>query len=133
MAGERKLARSPGERLERAHYRQYVAAFEAKLLRDGKSKNTISSYCRDVGEFLSFLEAKSAPRVDSIDEQLIASFIAGLAGRDLGARSKAKKLTSLRSFMAWARREGLLESVPRKLTFPRVKELMQPSRARATG
>lgn len=110
--------------MERARYGEYVEQFGTRLSGDGKSRNTVASYTRDVGEFLGFLAVHDLPRVDQITEEQVAGFVAGLASRDLGERSKAKKLTSIRSFFTWARTEGHLESYPRKLTFARIKQVI---------
>lgn len=119
--------------MERARYEEYVQKFGAHLESDGKSKNTVASYTRDVGEFLAFLGEHDAPRVDQVTEEQVAGFVAALAVRDLGERSKAKKLTSIRSFLVWARQEGFLESYPRKLTFERIREMVATARAAAAA
>ncbi len=118
--------------MERARYQEHVEAFGARLGTDGKSKNTVASYTRDVGEFLSHLGANGTPRVDHLTEEHVAAFIASLAERDLGERSKAKKLTSIRSFLVWARQEGLLQSYPTKLTYARIKAVLKAARQQLT-
>lgn len=115
--------------MERPRYDEYVQKFASHLESDGKSRNTVASYTRDVGEFLGFLASHDAPKVDQITEEQVAGFVAGLAVRDLGERSKAKKLTSIRSFLVWARQEGFLDSYPRKLTFSRIREVIAANRA----
>jgi site-specific recombinase XerD len=115
--------------MERARYQEHLQSFSARLLADGKSRNTVASYTRDVGEFLEWLASHDSPRVDHITEEQIAGFIAALAARELGERSKAKKLTSIRSFLVWARREALVESYPRKLTFAKIKSVIAARRA----
>ena len=114
--------------MERARYQEYGQKFGAHLESGGKSRNTVASYTRDVGEFLTFLANHDAPRVDQITEQQVAGFVAGLAVRELGERSKAKKLTSIRSFLVWARQEGFLESYPRKLTYGKLREIIHAAR-----
>ena len=111
--------------MERARYEEHVDAFGARLAGEGKSKNTVASYTRDVGEFLAHLAANDVARVDHLTEEHVAGFIASLASRDLGERSKAKKLTSIRSFLVWARHEGLLQSYPTKLTYARIKQVIR--------
>ena len=108
--------------MESVRYPEYVQKFGAHLESEGKSRNTVASYTRDVGEFLQFLAGHDAARVDQINDQQVAGFVAGLASRELGERSKAKKLTSIRSFLVWARQEGFLESYPRKLTYGKIRE-----------
>lgn len=115
--------------MERARYQEYVQKFGAHLESEGKSRNTVASYTRDVGEFLEFLAEHDAPRVDQITEIQVAGFVGGLASRKLGERSKAKKLTSIRSFLVWSRQEGFLESYPRKLTYGKIREIVLADRA----
>ena len=115
--------------MERVRYDEYLQNFSARLLGDGKSKNTVASYTRDVGEFLTFLAGHETPTVDQVTEDQVAGFVASLAGRELGERSKAKKLTSIRSFLVWARREAFLESYPRKLTYGKIREIVLADRA----
>src|SRR5688572_19253704 len=111
--------------MERARYQEHVEAFGTRLSGDGKSKNTVASYTRDVGEFLSHLGENGVARVDHLTEEHVAGFISSLASRDLGERSKAKKLTSIRSFLVWARQEGLLQSYPAKLTYARIRMVIR--------
>ncbi len=110
--------------MDRTRYPEYVQRFSGRLAGDGKSKNTVASYTRDVGEFLSFLDALGSARIDQITEEQVAGFIDGLRARDMGERSKAKKLTSIRSFFVWARGEGILDSYPRKLSYARIKQAL---------
>ena len=117
--------------MERARYGEYVEQFGTRLSSEGKSRNTVASYTRDVGEFLDFLAVNDIPRIDQITEEQVAGFVAALASRELGERSKAKKLTSIRSFLVWARTEGHVESYPRKLTFARIKAVIATRTQRA--
>ena len=116
--------------MERGRYREYVERFGSHLQQGGKSENTIACYTRDVGEFLGWLAANDAENVDAVTEEQVAGFVASLARRDLGERSKAKKLTSIRSFLVWSRQESFVASVPRKLTWSRVRSIL---RARAAA
>lgn len=111
--------------MERARFKAYLEAFEQQLRAEGKSANTLTSYTRDVREFLEFLAASSYGEVlDELTEHHVAAFVASLQGRELAQRSKAKKLTSIRSFLLFCRRNGLLNSYPQKLTFAKIKPLV---------
>ena len=111
--------------MERSQYRVYVERFAAKLAAEGKARNTVACYTRDVGEFLGFLGTANEPeRIDVLKEEQVARFVGGLRSRELGERSKAKKLTSIRAFLAWARTEGILAGYPSKLTFARVRAVL---------
>lgn len=117
--------------MERARYQEHLEAFGSRLEADGKSRNTVASYTRDVGEFLQHLATHDLPRIDSVTEEQVAGFVASLASRELGERSKAKKLTSIRSFLVWARKEGIIEGAPRKLTFARIRQIVLAARVTA--
>jgi len=111
--------------MERNQYRDYLDRFGAKLAAEGKARNTVACYTRDVGEFLGFLGQGLEPeRIDVLKEEHVARFVGGLRSRELGERSKAKKLTSIRAFLAWARTEGILAAYPPKLTFARVRAVL---------
>lgn len=116
--------------MERAQYREYLERFGARLSADGKARNTVACYTRDVGEFLGFLDNTNEPeRIDVLAEEQVARFVGNLRQRELGERSKAKKLTSIRAFLAWARTEGILVAYPPKLTFARVRSVLATIRA----
>lgn len=110
--------------MERAQYRDYLERFAAKLAAEGKARNTVACYTRDVGEFLGFLGQGEPERIDVLKEEQVARFVGGLRSRELGERSKAKKLTSIRAFLAWARTEGVLAGYPPKLTFAKVRAVL---------
>lgn len=111
--------------MERGRYREYVERFGSHLQSGGKSESTVACYTRDVGEFLGWLDANEAEQVDAVTEDQVAGFVGSLARRDLGERSKAKKLTSIRSYLVWARQDGLVTSVPRKLTWSRIRTILR--------
>lgn len=111
--------------MERARFKAYLEAFEQQLRDEGKSANTLTSYTRDVREFLGFLASGPyGETIDELTENHIAAFIASLQGRELAQRSKAKKLTSIRSFLLFCRRNNLLRAYPPKLTFAKIKPLV---------
>lgn len=115
--------------MERAQYRDYLERFSARLSAEGKARNTVACYTRDVGEFLGFLGGGDPERIDVLTEEQVAGFVGTLRSRELGERSKAKKLTSIRAFLAWARTEGILLAYPPKLTFARVRAVLATLRA----
>ena len=70
------------------------------------SRNTVASYCSDVGSFLNFC-GKSPDKLDSEDVENY------LCSRTLlSERSQARVLSSLRSFCTWLVLEGLLKDNP---------------------
>jgi integrase/recombinase XerD len=84
-----------------------VDAFcDALWLEDGLSKNTLSSYRRDLGQFALFL--KKTPLEKAGEENLFA-FLAARRGR---ASSAARMLSSLKRFYGWCLRERKIKADP---------------------
>jgi integrase/recombinase XerD len=77
----------------------------------GLAANSIESYRRDLAEFSGFLsrQGKSPAAVDRND---IRAFLKQLYERNLGARSVARFLVSLRGFFRFLVREGQLTGDP---------------------
>lgn len=76
---------------------------------------TVEAYQRDVGQFLSFLNAHlgGTVRLAALAELRTADFRAFLAARradDIGSRSLARGLSGLKSFFTYLERQGLLNS-----------------------
>jgi integrase/recombinase XerD len=116
---------------------------EAQLFLDfarvekGLAVNSIESYRRDLTEFSVFLhrQRKSLPAIERDD---IRSFLRQLYDRDLGARSVARHLVSLRNLFRFLVREGRLtvdptaeieapkldQSLPKYLTTDEVDQLL---------
>ncbi len=67
----------------------------------GMSPNTVSAYCRDVSRFL---DASGCDPAAATSDGLVA-YMASRSG-ELGARSQARELSSLRSFFDWLILEG---------------------------
>ena len=82
------------------------------------SKETLRAYEADLSRFVSFWESEfaneSAARTPlaRIDSLALRSHVASLHRQKLSARSLARHLSALRSFFAWACREGLCEKNP---------------------
>jgi len=88
---------------------QYLA--EARGLRD-RSEHTIRAYRTDIAEFISFMTHHTgAPQglgaLSRITLRDMRAWMAHLSGPDLGPRSRARKLSAVKSFYRWlAEREG---------------------------
>lgn len=78
----------------------------------GASANTIDAYARDVSGFIAFMsqhhaEAQGLAALARVDVSDMRAWMAFTRGRDIGARSLARKLSSVKSFYRWlAEREG---------------------------
>lgn len=85
---------------------------EAQKALKGASDNTITAYFGDVTEFLAFMtDHKGAPQglkpLEKVTVSDMRSWMARMRSEDLGARSLARKLSSVKSFFRWlAEREG---------------------------
>ncbi|MFH1008162.1 MAG: tyrosine recombinase XerC [Candidatus Latescibacterota bacterium] len=81
----------------------------------GFSEHTVSAYGRDLVQFLRFLEEElewEAIEPDQIDRLAIRQFLGTLGRRGAAKKSVARKLASIRSFMKYLCREGVLEKNP---------------------
>jgi len=77
----------------------------------GLAANSIASYRRDLAAFSSFVRRLGkAPA--NIDRDDVRAFLKGLYDRNLGARSVARHLVSLRSLFRFLVREGRIEADP---------------------
>ncbi|WP_299849330.1 tyrosine recombinase XerC [uncultured Roseovarius sp.] len=78
----------------------------------GISENTIDAYGRDVSGFLAFMtahkgETQGLAALARISVGDMRSWMASVRGRDVGARSLARKLSAVKSFYRWlSEREG---------------------------
>ena len=79
---------------------------DALWLEDGLSKNTLSSYRRDLGQFASFLKKTSLEKASEAD---LFGFLAARKGR---ASSAARMLSSLKRFYGWCLRERRIKADP---------------------
>lgn len=77
----------------------------------GLAANSILSYRRDLKEFSAFL-SRLQKTPSSVDRDDIRSFLAALYDRQLGARSVARHLVSVRSLFRFLVREGGLTADP---------------------
>ena len=79
---------------------------DALWLEDGLSKNTLSSYRRDLEQLAAFL--KKSP-LEEAGEQDLFAFLAARRGR---ASSAARMLSSLKRFYGWCLRERRIKTDP---------------------
>lgn len=79
---------------------------------DGAANHTVTAYRTDVAAFLGFLhqhhgESLGLSRLAAITQSDMRAFLAHERGRGLSARSSARRLSSVKSFIRWlADREG---------------------------
>jgi integrase/recombinase XerD len=103
----------------------------------GLAANSIESYRRDLTEFSAFLRRLGKPP-SAVDRDDIRAFLKQLYKRELGARSVARHLVSLRNLFRFLMREGRLiadptadveaprldQSLPRHLSVDEVDQLL---------
>ncbi len=77
------------------------------------SQHTLAAYHVDLMEFMAFLgQDRVSPKFKEIDQHVIRSYLGHLLDRGVQRRTTARKLASLRSFLKYCMREGILKSNP---------------------
>ncbi|BBO73636.1 tyrosine recombinase XerD [Desulfosarcina widdelii] len=96
-----------------SEYLRYLDRYQSFLVVEkGLSRKTVDAYSADLIRFGRFLEKKETTAVANIDTQLILGYLIHLRKRELGARSRARHLISLRGFFAFLTREKIIETNP---------------------
>jgi integrase/recombinase XerC len=109
-----------------------IDGFESYLADERRfSAQTVRAYRTDLDRFASFWEREFANRsagqtqLQKLDTLAVRSYLASLHRGELVNRSIARHLSTLRSFFAWACREGHLEKNPaRGVPAPRVPKTL---------
>jgi integrase/recombinase XerD len=78
----------------------------------GLSTNTLDGYGRDLARYLDFLERHEADLLTGVSTSLILRFLGELAGKGLGARSRARSLAAVRMFHKFLLTEGYATENP---------------------
>ena len=77
------------------------------------SPNTITSYKKDLGDFLVFYQMTEGDNdISKADKKVVRNYIVYLSQQDLHKRSINRKLSSLRSYFLFMLRLGMLEHSP---------------------
>lgn len=79
------------------------------------SPHTITAYSNDLSQFNEFLELHGSPApvdIAGIDRLTVRRFLGDLVEQGKGKRSAARKLSSVRSFLDFLVRKGMLEHNP---------------------
>lgn len=80
----------------------------------GLSRNTVAAYRQDLDALRGFLEELEMP-LSALDDETITLFIVWLRQRGDAVRSLARRISSLRSFLAWCVDRGELPVNPAAL------------------
>jgi integrase/recombinase XerC len=99
----------------------------------GASDNTITAYRRDVTDFIGFMtsytgESQGLSALAKISTRDMRAWMAATRGEDVGARSMARKLSSVKSFYRWlAERQGFEPTAVLTIRAPKFqKKLPRP-------
>jgi integrase/recombinase XerC len=76
------------------------------------SPHTLAAYAVDLAQFSAWAGRARITTIGAVDRKLLRRYLAYLAERGYARRTVARKLSSLRSMLAWALRRGLLEANP---------------------
>jgi integrase/recombinase XerD len=98
----------------------------------GLASNTIEAYISDLAQFAEVLSERHII-LFTADKDDVAIFLQHLTKHDIGARSRARKIATLRSFYKWLVSHERLEKDPMRLTKnPRLEKLLpRPVESRA--
>jgi integrase/recombinase XerC len=98
--------------------KEHLKAFLASLaLNRNASEHTVRAYDSDLTQFLTYLAASSGrKRIDvqpsDVGYQTVRGFLADLHGRGNSRASAARKVSAVRTFARYLRREGMIEGDP---------------------
>ena len=106
-------------------FEQYIDAYIRYLrLERNASPHTLRNYRSDLAQFQGFLQSPQSggpARLKEIDRLTIRGYMATLRERGVGKRSLSRKISALRSFFRYLRREGLIDENPaRQVWLPRM-------------
>jgi site-specific recombinase XerD len=76
------------------------------------SRNTIKAYQFDLGEFLAYAAANKAAAPASLDRPLMRGYIASVSERKVSRNTLLRKISAVRSFIAYLLETGQLETDP---------------------
>ena len=84
------------------------------------SKHTLLAYQKDLEQFLEFSSERGKIELNKIARGDVRSWIVGLSDTQLENKSINRKLSALRSFFKWLKKEKIVESSPLlKITGPK--------------
>jgi len=96
------------------------------------SPHTVLAYGRDLSQLLAFAAEYQGTRADAVrpadlDLTLIRSFLATLYDRGISRASVARKLSALRAFTRFLKREGWIDADPASLTVAPRRDQKMPA------
>ena len=85
------------------------------LVEKGLSGNTIESYSSDITRFLDFLKDNRVTSISEADTAVILKYLIILKNQNLGPKSRARHLVSIRGFYRFLLQEKFISSDPSRL------------------
>ncbi|MFN5149188.1 MAG: tyrosine-type recombinase/integrase [Flavobacteriia bacterium] len=76
------------------------------------SDHTVLAYQQDVAQFIEFGEFKKSEEIREVNAMLIRSWMVHLIEKTVGNRSVNRKLSSLRTFFKWLKKENVVDVNP---------------------
>lgn len=113
--------------------REHLKAFLAHLrLNRNASPHTVRAYDSDITQFLTFVAADRDRQVsklspDDLNPTTVRAYLAELGRRGDARSSMARKLSGLRTFLRYLRREGILDQDPAALAVSPRREQTLPA------
>lgn len=93
-----------------------LESFLSYLLYERKrSEETVKGYRSDLLDFLDFLKGEGVESFEEVTYHHLRSYIGLLSQKGLKKASVARKVSSIRSFFKWLRKEGYIEKNPSAL------------------
>ena len=95
-----------------------VDEFVASLA--GASGHTVGAYAHDVRQFVAWAERGGCPSPNRLDHATLRRYLAYLTTRQFARRSIARKAASLRAYLRYLHRRGVIAADPgRSLRTPK--------------
>ena len=82
------------------------------------SDNTITSYVRDVNQFVSYLAETEHMGPEECEAEQIEEYVAHMTGKGKSAASMARSVASLKSYYGYLQSKGIVQSNPAKSAAP---------------
>jgi len=89
--------------------------FHYLVVEKGLSNNTLEAYTRDLARFASFLESIRMVDLSRVDTASVLRYLISMQKQGLGARTRARRLVSVRGFFRFLVQENVLSKDPVRL------------------
>lgn len=125
------MSRSYRDSEELANWHTAVDRFLAYLaVERGVSQHTLQAYANDLRDFVVHVERRRVEGTQQLVPADVSSFLQALHSRGLSARTRARRLSAVRSFCRFLVREGWLPQSPAEdVRPPRLPRVLPQSRS----